>query len=58
MTLSRLVRFLANGVHNCVAHPLLFLSGDAAWAVWLHDTTARIAYPGRPIPPRPRRPTP
>jgi len=38
------VRTVADFLHNCVAHPLLFWSGDARWAVWLHDETARIAY--------------
>jgi len=26
-----------NFLHNCIAHPLLFLTADAAWAVQLHD---------------------
>lgn len=24
-------------LHNCVAHPLLFFSGDSRWAVSFHD---------------------
>jgi hypothetical protein len=41
---SRLARVLVEGVHQLVAHPLLFLSRGARWAVWLHDETARIAF--------------
>ncbi len=41
---SRLVRVLVEGVHQLVAHPLLFLSRGAPWAVWLHDETARLAF--------------
>jgi hypothetical protein len=41
---SRLARFLFEGVHQLVAHPLLFLSGGARWAVWLHDEAARLAF--------------
>lgn len=36
-------------IHNCVAHPLLFWSGDARWAVRLHDHSARSAWPGRDL---------
>jgi hypothetical protein len=39
-----LFRFL----HNCVAHPLLFFTGDAKWAVRLHDWSSdrmRRKYP-------------
>lgn len=31
--------------HHCIAHPLLFLTRDASWAVQLHDYTARRAWP-------------
>lgn len=48
-----MIRRLANLAHNLMAHPLLALTGDHPAAVWLHDHTASIAYPGRPIPPRP-----
>ena len=41
--IRRTVRAVAGFVHNCVAHPLLFWTGDARWAVWLHDETAGIA---------------
>ncbi len=53
-----LIRVLANLAHNCVAHPLLAFTGDHPAAVKLHDATARLAYPGRPIPPRPGAPLP
>lgn len=36
---------LAEFVHQCIAHPLLFMSRDAWWAAWLHGYTARIAWP-------------
>lgn len=52
-----MIRRLANFVHNCVAHPALYWTGDHPAAVWLHDRTAEIAYPGRPIPARPGAPT-
>ena len=32
-------------LHNCVAHPLLFLSGEAVWVIRFHDETARRAWP-------------
>ena len=32
-------------VHNCIAHPLLFWTGDAGWAVSLHDHSAKTAWP-------------
>ena len=34
-----------NFFHNCVAHPLLFLSCDAQWAERFHDWTAAQAWP-------------
>ncbi len=27
-------------LHNCVAHPLLFLTANASWTVRFHDWTA------------------
>lgn len=30
-------------LHNCVAHPLLGLTGDASFAIRFHDWTARRA---------------
>ncbi len=44
---------LAGFVHNVIAHPLLFFTGSAAWVVWLHDWSARVAWPQRPIQPSP-----
>jgi hypothetical protein len=38
-------RLLADFVHNCIAHPLLFWTREARWAVRLHDRSAAIAYP-------------
>ncbi len=35
---------LAKFAHNCIAHPLLFWSGEAHWAVRFHDWTGAIAY--------------
>ena len=32
-------------VHHCLAHPLLFFSGEAPWAVWLHDRSGVLAWP-------------
>lgn len=37
-------------LHNCVAHPLLFIANDARWAVHFHDYTSdrmKIRYPKR-----------
>jgi hypothetical protein len=45
---TRFGRTLADFAHNCVAHPLLFLTGDSWWATWLHDWTASTAYPDDP----------
>ena len=28
-------------LHNCIAHPLLFLAMDAAWSVKFHDSTSK-----------------
>ena len=28
-------------IHNCVAHPLLFWTGEARWATWFHNETAK-----------------
>lgn len=33
-------RLLLEFLHHCVAHPALFFTGDAQWAVVLHDWTA------------------
>lgn len=38
------MRRVALFAHHCVAHPLLFWTGDATWAVRLHDLTARYAF--------------
>lgn len=34
-----------NFLHNCIAHPLLFWSGEAHWATRFHDWTAQKAWP-------------
>lgn len=39
---------LALFVHHCIAHPLLFWSRDARWAVRFHDWTAALAFPDEP----------
>jgi hypothetical protein len=46
---SQIVLVLAAFVHHCVAHPLLFWSRDAGWAVWLHDASARVAFRSAPL---------
>ncbi len=50
-------RAVAGFVHNVIAHPLLFFTGSAAWVIWLHDWSARVAWPQRPIRPSPYPPT-
>lgn len=52
-TPPRAAMALAGFVHNVIAHPLLFFTGSAAWVVWLHDWSARVAWPQRPIQPSP-----
>lgn len=32
-------------LHNCIAHPLLFWSGEARWVTRFHDWTAKKAWP-------------
>jgi hypothetical protein len=44
---DRLHHLLMEGAHHLVAHPLLFLSRGAWWAVWLHDRTADAAFQDR-----------
>ena len=39
------MRFLWSFVHNCVAHPLLWLTGHSKWATRLHDYSGEKAYP-------------
>jgi hypothetical protein len=39
--MSRLALF----AHQCIAHPLLFWTRDARWAVRFHDWTAKILWP-------------
>lgn len=41
-----LTTFLWSFLHNCVAHPLLWMTGEAAWATRLHDVTGAHAWPG------------
>jgi hypothetical protein len=38
-------QFIADFAHNCVAHPLMFFTRNAAWSVRFHDWTAGIAWP-------------
>jgi hypothetical protein len=47
---KRLSWFFWEFVHQCVAHPLLFVTAEAGWAVRLHDRTephapARVGAP-------------
>ena len=32
-------------LHNCVAHPAMFFSRNAKWAMAFHDSTAKKAWP-------------
>lgn len=32
-------------LHNCITHPLMFFTRDAAWVVRWHDKTAKRAWP-------------
>lgn len=40
-------RFVWSFIHNCVAHPLMWFTADAQWAVRLHDYSALTAWPER-----------
>src|SRR5579872_1433479 len=53
---DRMKRLFWSFVHNCIAHPIMFWTGDARWAVRLHDHSALTAWPDRPLrrDPRPR----
>lgn len=33
-------------IHHCIAHPILFWTRGAAWAIRFHDWTADVAWPG------------
>lgn len=35
-------------LHNCVAHPLLFFSGNSAWAIRFHDWSSEKMYMQHP----------
>jgi hypothetical protein len=48
------MRVVWSFVHNCIAHPLLFWTGDAVLVVRLHDYTARKAWPWRDLRRSPR----
>ncbi len=43
-----MARFLWSFAHNCIAHPLLFLTRDAAWVIDFHDKSAGLAWPDDP----------
>jgi hypothetical protein len=43
--LNKLKKWLWSGVHNCIAHPLLWLSFEAYWADDFHDWSAEKAWP-------------
>lgn len=38
-------RFWWSFVHNCIAHPLLFLTADSQLAIRLHDYSGERAWP-------------
>jgi hypothetical protein len=38
-------RIICLYLHQCCAHPLLFWTSNATWAVRFHDATARFAFP-------------
>lgn len=37
--------WLWSGFHNCIAHPLLWLTFEADWVTRLHDWSAEKAWP-------------
>jgi hypothetical protein len=39
------MKTVARFVHHCIAHPMLFVTSNAPGARWLHDLTARLAWP-------------
>jgi hypothetical protein len=38
-------RLTGEFLHNCIAHPLLFMTRNHRWADRFHDWTAKIAWP-------------
>ena len=43
----RALLLAARFTHNCIAHPLLFWTGDSSFAVWLHDVSSPAAHAKR-----------